>query len=356
MRKHNFLGLFGISAACFMVVGACYAAKTSTFLYDFEVLKPSTCNITTSEVANGTKVTSTCGSEVKEFTVTNGQNGDTPSITVSDGYIKVDNTNLVALSDLAGKDGVDGKTPSFAMNGDNLEVTIGETTTSLGKVKGDKGDKGENGNDGTPGHSCSVTTNSKTGDTAVVGITCGTNAEQMLTVKDGVDGKTPSFAMNGDNLEVTIGETTTSLGKVKGDKGDKGEDGTTPTITADADGNLKVNGNNVVTGIITTGNLANNNIVRSTDTEYLSIKEKAAGALQKTGLNDALAEANVLTSDTTGKADLAAAVAQVLSEAGSCGITDTKVTCTSSLAMALRNAVVDSGASSVAKAEESSDN
>ena len=109
MRKQNFLGLFGISVACFMVVGACYAATTSTLLYTFDVMKPTTWCPPSVTVEQGTEsngapstscyriitspqimgdngcIIDSNGTSNASNWICNGTNGCPPSVTVEQG-------------------------------------------------------------------------------------------------------------------------------------------------------------------------------------------------------------------------------------------------------------------------------
>ena len=84
-------------------------------------------------------------------------------------------------------------------------------------------------NDGAAGDSCALTTHSKTGKTATFGITCGSNAEQTLSVADGNDGNngttfTPSVSSAGDlSWSNTDGKPNPATVNIKGPKGDDGE-------------------------------------------------------------------------------------------------------------------------------------
>ena len=142
--------------------------------------------------------------------------------------------SLLESAATPGKDGVDGITPDFKVDGGELFVSYdgGETWTTLGNIqgadgkdgvdgapgeKGDKGDPGEDGKDGAPGEK---------GEDGIDGAP-GAN---------GTDGITPSFKVENGELFVSYddGENWTSLGYIqgadgapgeKGDKGDPGEDG-----------------------------------------------------------------------------------------------------------------------------------
>ena len=103
---------------------------------------------------------------------------------------------VVEGQSITGDPGEDGVTPSFRINGINLEVSYnsGSTWSSLGQVVGADGTDGINGTNGTN----------------------GTN---------GVNGITPTFRINGSNLEVSYngGGSWSNLGNVKGADGTNGD-------------------------------------------------------------------------------------------------------------------------------------
>ena len=137
-------------------------------------------------------------SNPQSFTITNGKDGEkgddgvTPTVEIKEGYwyINGEPTNIPAT-------GENGKTPEFTLDAEgNLSYQFeGETSVSLGNIKGPQGDKGEQGVQGKPGN-----------DGVFTGITYTPgDAKAVLTL---ADGKTIEVAIY---QPLTIGEGTGTL-------------------------------------------------------------------------------------------------------------------------------------------------
>ena len=448
MRKQNFLGLFGISVACFMVIGACYAATTSTLLYTFDVMKPTTwCPpLVTVEQGDGTN-----GGDVGCYRITTtpqvmGANGceidtSTGSSSSSSGWVcnacpplvdvitgDGEHTNcyqIIVTPQIMGDNGCEpdangtSSQPTWVCNGTEGASAYQTWLNQEGNSGKSEEDflaslKGENGTACTT----TVSRDAATGKT-LIEATCGENtqsaeidedtiatgtvnkirADNTIALKEDLTiyatteqlngklsasdinatflaDKLPANVVKTDTLTTTLAgyATTEQLnGKlsandinatfladklpndvVKTDGNGRIPSDKIPALTADqmpSDyATIKADAAKGATALQSTDlsqALTDAQVIKSTDTEYLSIKEKATGALQKTGLNDALAEANVLTSGNAGKSALEAAVVAILNDAAqSCEKDETtgEVSCTSTLANTLRSAVVASGA------------
>ena len=161
-------------------------------------------------------------SNPQSFTITNGKDGEkgddgvTPTVEIKEGdwYINGEPTGVPAT-------GENGKTPEFTLDSEgNLSYQFeGETSVSLGNIKGPQGDKGEQGVQGKPGNDgkdgvFTGITYTPGDATAVLKLTDGTTIEvaiyQPLTIGEGTG--TLTVAANGTtDITLTIPDNVTAL-------------------------------------------------------------------------------------------------------------------------------------------------
>ena len=121
MKKNSFLGLFGISVACAMLVGGARAVEYPYEMFSFFVPDASDgCS-----PIIGTKDNNGCYTITPQTLVDGQCTPTTPVQNVCDGA--------------KGDKGDNAPTPTFAIDGENLKMTVDGTTTTLGKVTGNDG-------------------------------------------------------------------------------------------------------------------------------------------------------------------------------------------------------------------------
>ncbi|MBO5906652.1 MAG: hypothetical protein J6Q85_00665 [Clostridia bacterium] len=145
-----------------------------------------------------------------------------------------------------GKDGKDGITPTFRLDGDTLMVSYdgGSSWATLGNIKGEDGESGTNGTNG-------ITPTFKLEDGALmVSYDSGATWTALGNIKgedgaSGTNGTTPKLMLQNGMLMVSYnnGTSWSVLGNVKGEDGKNGTDGITPELKLE-DGKLMVSYDN----------------------------------------------------------------------------------------------------------------